>query len=219
MKRLIPIALLAAAMGCVPNQADSAVRLLAVRPVGGTATQCGVSNTSVRFQGAYDVSSAAGAYLLGLEVESALERPNLNLGDRELATPNINDAILTQAEYSYTVTPTLGSGTPPPQASAFYAVVPAAATRQNSNLILSVITPDMANRLQSVPIDSLATEVHTLFVGIQLKGQLGSGQPIVTNKITFPIRLFNSGACPSDTRQGICGYPPGQDDTAPCRAP
>jgi hypothetical protein len=230
MKRLTLAVLLAATLGC--DSSDSPIRLLRALNVGGTsASQCSGESTRTLLSGRLDVDAYATQYLLALQVESRLAPPQLVLGDRNLATPNINDATLQTLELTYRWSPRKPvSSLPEKEELSIYFIVPAGVNREGNVVLINGIGPRMMGELMTrlnggalvvPPTNGPAPEFFTLFVDLQLKGELGGGRTISTNQITWPILLtnnygFNPSSCnPATTYDrilGPCGQLAGQDN-------
>lgn len=250
MKRLTLVVVLATTLSC--DSSDSPIRLLrALTVVGDTLRDCRGLIESYHASGQLDLDSPTTRYLLALEVESRLARPTTVVGERELATPNINDAILRQVELTYRwparpgttncqrnpSTPDVAPDPNKPDCSlpdkeimSMHFIVEAGAERESNTLVIDGIGPQMMDKLMTRRGGTLGSQLGistapltTLFVEVQIKGELGGGRPFSTNKITWPIGLsnnfeFDPTTCTPPRRvnelRAPCGLPPGQDDYA-----
>lgn len=202
-------------VGCVPN--DSPIRLLGARPLlpseDGT---CEAADYQL-LAGSLDVS-AIDRYLIQFDMQSDLQQISTTVGGETIAGPGRNDFFANEIVFSYEASPSFGFEQ---EAIPIHFVIPAGAGSDKSYVILNLIAPKAAQQLTTwaptgagIPPD----QPYNLTVTLQARGNLQSGQPITTNEVSYPIRVFNSGfpGCPggAQARTGPCGLPGGQDGSA-----
>jgi hypothetical protein len=215
MKRLLKTLFVAAPMlgiGCVPN--DSSIHLLNAFPY-----QSALSNGACQ---ALTVGSAGGSldlsgntsYILQWTVESTLEIITSNISNEPaFQGPQRNDWISNQVVYSYTTVPALN----PPLADETYPYSwrIAAGAGAGGFLGMQMIGPTATAQLLNAVRAGTGVQ---LVVTFYLRGQLASGQKLDTNKVSYPIYVYNSGfaGCAAGVKRipsGPCGYAGGQDGT------
>lgn len=215
MKRLLKTFLATAPLfgiGCVSN--DSSIHILNAFPY-----QSALSNGSCQAMsigqpgGTLDISGNT-AYILQWTVESTLQQISSSIsGETPFQGPQRNDWIANQVVYSYTTVPALN---PPLAGEAVpYSWRIAAGSSSTSFIGMQMIGPTATNQLvASVRVGNTVQLVVTFY----LQGQLASGQKLNTNKVSYPIWIYNSGfpGCAAGVKRipsGPCGYAGGQDGT------
>jgi hypothetical protein len=108
--------------------------------------------------------------------------------------PNGNIAVMTEIDYAYSTSPgPTGSNVGLPASetrSLHFEVSPAS----KDNLILeNLIGPQMSLALDAVPAGN-SGDYFVLHVQASFKGTLVSGGAVQTNRISFPISVYNTGA-------------------------
>jgi len=197
-------------IGCVSN--DSSIHLLNSFPYQNAQVNgaCQASTIGIT-AGTLDISGTT-SYLLQFQLESTFQQLSNGIsGEPPFQGPQRNDWTANEILYSYNTVPALN----PPLADELlplYFRLPAGAT-SNSFIGIDMITATAAQTLASTV---RVGDVVNLNITIQLRGQLASGQKVNTNKVTYPIEVFNSGfqGCrPGDRRipSGPCMSPGGQD--------
>jgi hypothetical protein len=217
MKRLLKTLFVAAPLlgiGCVPN--DSSIHILNAFPYQNALSNGACQALSIGIEGGSLDLSGNTAYILQWTVESTLEIITSNISNEPaFQGPQRNDWIANQIVYSYTTVPALN----PPLADETYPIswrIPAGATASSSNFIgLNMIGPTAAAQLLNAV--RVGTSVQ-LVVTYYLRGQLASGQKLDTNKVSYPIYVYNTGfpVCAAGVKRipsGPCGYAGGQDGT------
>jgi len=197
-------------VGCVPN--ESSIHLLNAFPyqnaqVNGACQAATVGITA----GTLDISGTS-SYLLQFQMESTFQQLSNGIsGEPAFQGPSRNDWIATEILYSYSSVPALSPALAD-ELLPIYFRLPAGAS-STSFIGIDMITATAAQRLASTV---RLGDVVTLNITIQLRGELASGQKVNTNKVTYPIEVFNSGfqGCAAGDRRvlsGPCGSPGGQD--------
>jgi hypothetical protein len=138
--------------------------------------------------------------------------------DNEI-TPSGNIVIFNQIEYTYTTTPGptgVPVGFPSTETRALtFEVKP---ETQDTLLLEDLIGPQAAISLDAVPASS-PNDYFTLNTQVRLRGTLVSGGAVQTNRVSFPIAIYNSGAgCPAGyivSPEAPCGNV-GQDGVSCC---
>jgi hypothetical protein len=211
MKPLLTASLaLVFAAGCSIN--DSAVRILGARPldvVDEGGTECETRDEQL-LSGSLDIA-AQSSYIIQLDMESDLQAINTTSGGQVIADPSRNNFYGRTIFFEYSSTPALTFELE--EVPIHFVVEP----QSDSAVRLGLISFKAAQVLSSAVLPG---DVVELAVGLEIRGQLASGQPIRTNKITYPITIYNSGfaGCPAGTllrRNGPCGATGGQDGTVP----
>lgn len=204
----VAVVLAAGANSCVPN--DSSIHILNAFQLspGGGAQGCTASSIGIT-RGSLDLSGTQ-YYILQFAMESTFEQLSTFGTSDVLQGPQRNDFIADSVLFSYSSTPPiagLGNDSVPINFR-----LPAGAS-SGSFLREFLITP---NTYQTLLANVGRNQIVTLYVTLWVHGALGSGQKLSSNKVTFPIQVFNSGfagCSPGDIRipSGPCGSPGGQD--------
>ncbi len=223
MKRWMVLATLAASVtGCVANQGDAPVRFLGARVLKSEAAGCGLGELQLA-QGTLDVSGG-GSYLLGVNVETNNISQPIVINGEVFSGPGLSDINMREMVLTYQSQPSLTL--PTEERIPFYAVFRPGTTGTGSFALLYAIGPKALEALQaSVAVGETVTVLATL----KAVGQFSGGAPVETNKITFPIIVYNSGfnpqtgTCPVAGQQPVGYWGPcnqvGQDTGAICSAP
>lgn len=204
----VAVVLAAGANSCVPN--DSSIHILNAFPLSSTGGAAGCTALSVAIYGGTLDLSGTSRYILQFAMESTLEQLSTVGTSDVLQGPQRNDFIADALLFSYSATPPvagLGNEVVP-----IHFRIPAGATN-SSFLQMYMIT---ANTYQALLASVPRGQILTLYVGVQVRGALASGQKLTSNKIIFPIQVYNSGfaGCSvGDVRvpSGPCATPGGQD--------
>lgn len=212
MKRLMAISALAlASVSCVANQGDAPIRFLDARGLSGNVTEpCAVSDELVRSGGSIDVAGGQ-LYLLAMSVESNNASQPIIINQENFSGAGLSDITLNEIVYSYQFQPiTEGlsvSGLPADDEERIphYSVVRPGTSAEESFIFMNAFGPKAFKTLRSIPVGSEGT----LFTTIKARGRLSGGQPVESNKFTFPIIVYNSGAsyssCPAgQVAAGVC---------------
>ncbi len=215
MKLFVAIAIVAVfGSACtVPN--DSSIRFLGAHPLTygpSSGGNCAAQTIGI-FGGTLDISGY-GNYLVQFNLESSFQSIQTTVPPDTVASSSRNDFVAQSIVWNYTSTPSLSFQS---EQQDIYFVVKAGAS-QDSFLRVFLLTPNAASALYAgiQPGDLSGINVVAQF---QVFGELASGQKIHTNKVSFPINVYNSGfrGCriAGDVRipSGPCGLPGGQDGT------
>ena len=214
MKRLLKTLFVTAPLlgtSCVPN--DSAVHILNSFPYQSATSNGACQAMSVGIAGGSLDLSGNTSYILQWTVESTLQLISNNIsGEPAFQGPSRNDWISKEVVYSYTTVPAL---TPPlADETQPYSWRIAAGASTGSFIGMQMIGPTATTQLlNSVRAGSPGVQ---LVVTFYLRGALASGQNLNTNKVTYPIFIYNSGfaGCAAGVKRipsGPCGYAGGQD--------
>ncbi len=215
MKRLLKTLFIAAPLlgiSCVPN--DSSIHILNSFPYQSATSNGACQALTVGIAGGSLDLSGNTSYILQWTVESTLQQLSNNIsGESAFQGPQRNDWISNAVVYSYSTVPALT----PPLADEIqpYSWRIAAGASTGSFIGMQMIGPTATNRLiASVGVGTVVQLVVTFY----LQGQLASGQKLNTNKVTYPIWIYNSGfpGCAAGVKRipsGPCGTAGGQDGT------
>ena len=189
MRTILKIAVSAvafvSAVGCVPD--DTPVLLRSARSLEGTADACKISENRMS-RASWDVASPRivdpGIHLenqLGAVIEQS------SIPNTEIDNTSNNDAILDTIHFDYSSNPSIGL--PATEDQARYIVIEANGSYDILGLALFGPKAEEAARGGVAPGDLV--EVN---VGIQFEGRLRAWPGrIKTNRMVFPVSLFNSG--------------------------
>lgn len=206
MKRLMAIAALALApVGCVANQGDAAVRFLDARALTfEEGTGCVPSDELVIGSGLLDLSGSRN-YLLAMSVETNNSVQSITINQEEFAGQGLSDITLNEVVYSYQFQPN-GSGTATnlidteEESSAIYRVLRSGTNAEESYVFMNAFGPKA--------VAALPGKAGTVFTTIKARGRLSGGQVVESNKFTFPVTVYASGAsyaCAGDQEPaGVC---------------
>jgi hypothetical protein len=128
-----------------------------------------------------------------------------------LQGPSRNDFIADAILFSYSATPPV-PGLANEVVPIFFRIPAGASTGTFLQMYLTT-----ANTQQALRASVARGQTVNLNITLQVRGALASGQKISSNKITFPIQVYNSGfsgtCAVGDVRipSGPCGSPGGQD--------
>lgn len=205
----VAVVLAAGANSCVPN--DSSIHILNAFPLSPTAGAQGCTALTIAlYSGSLDIS-ATSRYLLQFQMESTFEIINTTGTTDVIQGPQRNDFIADAILFSYSATP--------PVAGLANEVVPVAfripaGASTGTFMQVYMIT---ANTYQALLATVGRGQTVTINITIQVRGRLASGQRLSSNKVTFPIQVYNSGfsgtCAVGDVRipSGPCATPGGQD--------
>lgn len=208
MRIIGKLALCAVVLGsvtaCVPD--DAPIYITEVSALTGDASACTLSEAGL-VRGSLDVSSGQN-FAAGVRLRSQLGpvQEQGALPSTERTAPSPNDAIFDIIRYEYVSTPSLGLTA---ESEPIYGVVAAGEVDQ------FVGVPFFGQKaLESLAGSVVPGDVVTVHVGLQFEGRLRSGGEIRTNRVDFPVVLFNSGfqGCPAGqgvALNGACGSPGG----------
>jgi hypothetical protein len=212
MKRLLKTLFVAAPLlgiGCVPN--DSSIHILNAFPYQSASNNGACTAMTVGIPGGSLDLSGNTDYILQWTVESTMQILTTNItNETPFQGPQRNDWIAKEVVYSYTTVPALN----PPLADETYPyswrIAAGAAT--GSFIGMHMIGPTATGQLITAVRPGTGLQ---LVVTFYIRGQLASGQKVDTNKVSYPIYVYNTGfpGCPGDRRvpSGPCGYVGGQD--------
>jgi hypothetical protein len=213
MKRLLKTFLVTAPLlwiRCVSN--DSSIHLLNAFPYQSTVSNGTCTAASVGITGGSLDISANTNYLVQFTMESTFQQLSTSFsGETPFAVPSRNDWTATAIAYSYTTVPALTPPLPAEQLPLYFRL-PAGAS-STSFIGLDLITASVAQRMVTSVAVGNAVQLN---ITIQLLGELASGQKMNTNKVTYPIVIYNTGftGCAAGDRRvpsGPCATPGGQD--------
>jgi hypothetical protein len=191
---------------------DSSIHILNAFPLNSTGGTQGCTASAVGItRGSLDIS-ATSAYILQFAMESTFEIINTYGTNDVIQGPQRNDFIGENILFNYSATPPV-AGLPATDQVPINYRLPAGATT-GSFLREYLIT---ANAYQALRSSVGRGQVVTVNVTLQVRGALASGQKVNSNKVTFPIQVYNSGfsgiCAAGDVRipSGPCATPGGQD--------
>lgn len=194
--------------GCAV-EGNEPVRMLGAVGLRGSAEIC-VPAEADQLGGSLDIS-VPGPYVIGFRVESSLPLLTEQVGVDTVSQGNRNDFYGEELSFRYTTTPPLASRLQP-EKTPIHMVIRAGALA-TWVAFFSFLSPTVTERLveEVRPGDSLNLEVQ-----FEVLGRLGGGAPAKTNKVVYPIYVFNSGfqGCPGGDiieRNGPCERVGGQD--------
>lgn len=227
MKRLMAIAALALApLGCVANQGDAPVRFLDARALTfNEATGCTGSDSLVISRGSLDVAGGEG-YLLAMSVETNNTQQPIVINQEVFSGEGLGDIILDEIVYSYEFQASVTgvSVTLPADEEErlpLYRVLRPGTDPEGTYVFMNALGPKAIEALRtSIPVTTPLRSQGIVYSTLKLRGRLSGGQPVESNKFTFPISVENSGLtyCPAGQFPvGTCQIP-GQD-AAGCSGP
>ncbi len=199
----VAVVLAAGANSCVPN--DSSIHILNAFPLSSTTGAQGCTALTIAiYAGTLDISGTS-RYLLQFQMESTFALINDGLQG-----PSRNDFIADAILFSYSATPPV-AGLANEVLPIFFRIPAGAGTGTFLQMYLTTANTQQALRASVGP-----GQIVNLNVTVQVRGALASGQKLTSNKVTFPIQVFNSGfsgCAAGDVRipSGPCGAPGGQD--------
>jgi hypothetical protein len=225
MKRLMVLATLAASVtGCVANQGDAPVRFLGARALKSESGGCGLADLQLA-QGSLDISGG-GSYLLGVNVETNNISQPIVINGETFSGPGLSDINMREVVLTYQSQPSITL--PMEERIPYYAVFRPGTSSTGSFALMYAIGPKALEALRaSVGVGETVTVLST----IKAVGQFSGGAPVETNKITFPIVVYNSGfnpqnptmLCPVTGQQPVGYWGPcnqvGQDTGPICAVP
>ncbi len=196
------------ATSCIAN--DSPVRILASRAVKRDPAACVFAGESDPFQyaGSLDIAVKS-SYFVQFDIRSELQPVEVTSGGERLASGDRNNFFINELVFSYASTPSQSFET---EREAAHIVI--TSDKPEHRLVVNLIGPKAAQRLS----DALASPGSELDLNasFEMRGRLSSGQPLVTNRATYPIHVYRSsfagcGNLGPLARTGPCGSVGGQD--------
>ncbi|HEX5748694.1 MAG TPA: hypothetical protein VFZ09_20810 [Archangium sp.] len=193
MKRLMAIAALALAQaGCVANQGDAAVRFLDARALTfEEGVGCTPADDFVIGSGLLDLSGSLN-YLLAMSVETNNSVQSITVNQEEFSGQGLSDITLNEIVYSYKFMPQGGTDATnlidtEEETSAIYRVLRPGTSAEESYVFMNAFGPKAVAALPG-------KGAGTVFATIKARGRLSSGQTVESNKFTFPVTVYTSGA-------------------------
>ena len=202
--------LLLGAISCVPG--SSPIRITGTFSAVDDMGACTLDNDIGQTLGRLD-ASGGGDYLIVLQVESELNAGAQITNHRGLALTGTGKHIFVVDGLFLTYRSTN------PVITFEQEVIPISSSfdpeTNDNRLGVDIIGDKAATRLRDMLTDPM--QVTQLFVNVQLRGHLESGETVQSNTLTYPIEVRTSNAaCPEPgnvTRTGPCGVRGGQDGT------
>jgi len=204
----VAVVLAAGANSCVPN--DSSIHILNAFPLSSTTGAQGCTALTIAiYAGTLDISGTS-RYLLQFQMESTFAQISTVGTTDVIQGPQRNDFIADAILFSYSATPPV-AGLANEVLPIFFRIPAGAGTGTFLQMYLTTANTQQALRASVGP-----GQIVNLNVTVQVRGALASGQKLTSNKVTFPIQVFNSGfsgCAAGDVRipSGPCGAPGGQD--------
>ncbi|WPB79441.1 hypothetical protein KYC5002_09820 [Archangium violaceum] len=193
MKRLMTIAALALGQAaCVANQGDAPFRFLDARALTFEAgVGCVPSDELVIGSGSLDLSGGSPNYLLAMSVETNNSSQPITINQEQFSGPGLSDITVNEFVYSYEFVPSAGGAAAnlidtQEESTAVYRVLRPGTNADQSYVFMNAFGPKGAV--------ALTGKNGTVFTTIKARGRLSSGQVVESNKFTFPIRVYSSGA-------------------------
>lgn len=204
MKRLMTIAALALGQAaCVANQGDAPFRFLDARALTVEADACVPSDELVIGSGSLDLSGAesvariagvatAPNYLLAMSVETNNSSQPITINQEPFSGPGLSDITVNEFVYSYEFVPSAGGAAAnlidtQEESTAVYRVLRPGTNPDQSYMFINAFGPKGSAALAG-------KGAGTVFTTIKARGRLSSGQVVESNKFTFPITVYTSGA-------------------------
>ncbi|MBX5482718.1 MAG: hypothetical protein IRZ16_12895 [Myxococcaceae bacterium] len=193
--------------GCVPDDAPVIIRQ--VKGLTGTADNCSAGELGI-LRGSLDVSAPT-TYLGVLDLRSetgSVIQPGAGV-NTEVERTDPNDVILDTIHYDYASNADTLPTTTQFEDEPIYALVPAGSDTPIVNF------PFFGSKArESLPTSGVDATGVTVNVGIQLEGRFRSGGGRVkTNRIVFPIVVFDSGFTGCDPATQVLAL------NGPCETP
>ncbi|OJT27361.1 hypothetical protein BO221_05115 [Archangium sp. Cb G35] len=180
---------------CVANQGDAPFRFLDARALTVEEDACVPSDELVIGSGSIDLSGVpagiAPNYLLAMSVETNNSSQPIVINQEPFSGPGLSDITMNELVYSYEFVPSGGG-----------AAANLIDTEEESTAVYRVLRPGTDADQSYVFMDAfgpkgsaaLVGKDGTVFATIKGRGRLSSGQVVESNKFTFPITVFTSGA-------------------------
>jgi hypothetical protein len=176
-------AVLVLASGCAPEMQSLVITGIFPPPTSSGGTCVGTKPAIAQTRGFMNVGLTR-SYLMIFAVDSLFV-------DNDL-TPSGNTAVINEIDYAYaTSAGPQGSPVGGLPSSETRSITFTAAAESKDNLVLDdLIGPSMALALDGVPTTP-ANQYFNLSVTVSFKGTLLSGGAAQTNRVTFPISIYN----------------------------
>lgn len=168
---------------CIAN--DSPVRILASRPIEQGKCEVKIGSNVQQYGGSLDIAVRS-TYYIQFDIRSELQPVEVTSGGQKLATGDRNDFFANELVFNYTSIPSQSFET---ERQAVNIVI--TSDKPDHALLVNLIGPKAAQRLSDA-LASPGSELD-LNVSLELRGRLSGGQPLVTNRATYPIHVYRSG--------------------------
>jgi hypothetical protein len=213
-------ATLALGAGCLPANADSPIQILGAFPLASTSVpgECVTGDGDFsRSGGSIDVAafeSSSMGYLVAFSVINEMQRYSTTVGGDTLARTR-NNFVANEARFQFA---TADNRPLDEQSLALHLLIEPATGADGSTVIVNLLPARTQTQLKGmIPPGGTPLDMSVTWF---LNGRTASGVPITSNRVTYPITVFNSGTpkCADVAgvphrfrRNGPCGNIGGQD--------
>ncbi|KFA93509.1 hypothetical protein Q664_08585 [Archangium violaceum Cb vi76] len=175
---------------CVANQGDAPFRFLDARALSVEDDACVPSDELVIGSGLLDLSGSRN-YLLAMSVETNNSTQPIVINQEPFSGPGLSDITVNEFVYSYEYVPSGGGAAAnlidtQEESTAVYRVLRPGTDPDQSYVFMNAFGPKGSAALEG--------KDGVVFSTIKARGRMSGGQVVESNKFTFPIRVYSSGA-------------------------